>query len=133
MKIIIMLLGSVFLYFIVVVGCRDIFGDKTSPESIVQSPLEGSNIIVTEPVQGRIWSPGDTIQIKWIAPTIHKIDLDLYKKSDFKISIANATSNEGEYFWVIPISLPLSNHYLIKVSNHNNKEVHKFSGRFGVQ
>ncbi|MBK9097850.1 MAG: GPI anchored serine-threonine rich family protein [bacterium] len=133
MKTVIFFLSIIFFSLLAVVGCRDIFGDRTEPESIVQPPQEGSNLVVTEPVHGKIWNPGDTIQIKWIAPTIKKIDLELYRKSEYKFLIAGEVSNYGNYSWIIPIDLPLSNHYLIKVSNHNNADVYKFSGRFGVQ
>lgn len=116
-----------------IIGCRDIYGDRAEPQSIVQPPEESSNLVVNEPVQGKIWNPGDTIQIKWIAPTIKKIDLELYRKSEYKFLIAGEVSNSGNYSWIIPIDIPLSNHYLIKVSNHNNTNVFKFSGRFAVQ
>lgn len=133
MKTVIFFLSIIFFSLLAIVGCRDIFGDGTEPESIVQSPQEGSNLVVTEPAHGKIWNPGDTIQIKWIAPTIKKIDMELYRKSEYKFLIAGEVSNYGNYSWIIPIDLPLSNHYLIKVSNHNNADVYKFSGRFGVQ
>jgi hypothetical protein len=133
MKTEILILCIILFSLLAVVGCRDIFGERTAPESIVQPPQESSNLVVTEPVHGKIWNPGDTIQIKWIAPTIKEIDLELYRKSEYKFLIAGEISNSGNYFWIIPIDLPLSNHYLIKVSNHNNTDVFNFSGRFGVQ
>ena len=61
-------------------GCRQIFGDREQPESIVEIPVEASNIIVKSPAHGTIWNSGDTIFIKWIAPTIQRIDIQLYKK-----------------------------------------------------
>jgi hypothetical protein len=115
------------------VGCRDIFGDRTQPQSIVQPPDEGSNLSVIEPVQGGIWNPADTIQIKWIAPTIEKIDLQLYRKTELKFNIAINLENSGAYQWIIPLDIPSSNHYLIKVINHNDVDVFKFSGRFCIQ
>jgi hypothetical protein len=133
MKTVKLILCIILFSLLAVVGCRDFFGEKTAPESIVQPPQESSNLVVTEPVHGTIWNPGDTIRIKWIAPTIKEIDLELYRKSEYKFLIAGEISNSGNYFWIIPIDLPLSNHYLIKVSNHNNADVFQFSGRFGVQ
>jgi hypothetical protein len=126
------LLTILFVSFISI-GCRDIFGDRTQTESIVQAPEENSNLVVTEPVYGKIWNPGDTLQIKWIAPTIKSIDLELYRKDEFKFAITVNTANHGNYLWIIPMDLPLSNHYLIKVINHNNDAVYKFSSRFGIQ
>lgn len=133
MKTLIFFLCAIFISLLTIVGCRDIFGERTGPESIVNPPEEGSKLEVTEPIHGRIWNPGDTIQIKWIAPSIKKIDLELYRKSEYKFSIASEIANNGFYFWIIPPDIPLSNHYLIKVSNHSNTDVFNFSGRFGIQ
>jgi len=133
MKTVTFLLCTFFISLLTMVGCRDIFGERTEPESIVQPPEESSYLVVTEPVHGKIWNPGDTVRIKWIAPTIKKIDLELYRKSEFKFNLADNIINNGTYYWIVPQNIPLSNHYLIKVSNHNNAEVFQFSGRFGVQ
>ena len=133
MKTVTFLLCTFFISLLTMVGCSDIFGERTEPESIVQPPEESSYLVVTEPVHGKIWNPGDTVRIKWIAPTIKKIDLELYRKSEFKSNLADNIINNGTYYWIVPQNIPLSNHYLIKVSNHNNTEVFQFSGRFGVQ
>ena len=54
-------------------GCRQILGDGEQPESIVQPPIEATKLIVNEPIYGTIRNPGDTLSIKWIAPTIMEI------------------------------------------------------------
>ena len=113
-------------------GCRQILGDRELPESIVQPPLEGTKIIVNEPVFGTIRNPGDTLSIKWNAPTIRKIDIKLYRKSEYIFTIIENIEN-GEFDWKIPYEIPLSNHYLIKISNHNNEDIYEFSGQFGIQ
>jgi hypothetical protein len=121
------------IFTLIISGCRQIFGDREQPESIVEVPIEASNIIVKSPVRGTIWNPGDTILIKWTAPTIPKIDIQLYRKSEFKFMITKNIENSGRLDWTIPIDIPLSNHYLIKVTSHNNPEIYNFSGRFGIQ
>ncbi len=115
------------------IGCRQIFGDRTETESIVQAPVDGTNILVLEPVQGKIWNPGDTIPIKWTAPTIREIDIQLYRKTEFKFIIAEKLDNYGKFDWIVPLSISLSNHYIVKIMNHNNNDVFELSGRFGIQ
>jgi len=123
-----------FLIFSVLLsGCRQIFGDREQPESIVSAPTEAANIIVTSPDQGTIWNPGDTITINWIAPTIKKLEIQLYRKSEYKFTITENLENTGQFDWIVPFDIHLSNHYLVKVANHNNRDVYKFSGRFGIQ
>ena len=114
-------------------GCRQIFRDSEPPDSIVQPPIEAAKIIVTEPIYGTIRNPGDTLSIKWIAPTISKIDIQLFRKSEYKFSIIENLENSGRFDWRIPFKTPLSNHYLIKIMSHNNKDIYEFSGQFGIQ
>ena len=124
---------TLLIYSVLLTGCRNIFGDRDQPESIVQVPIEASNIIVNSPVQGTIWNPGDTISIKWIAPSINRIDIQLYRKSEYKFTIIENLANTGKFDWIVPLDIPLSNHYLIKISSHNIPDIYKFSGRFGIQ
>ena len=114
-------------------GCRQIFGDGEQPESIVQVPIESSQIVVTAPVHGTIWKPGDVIRIKWLATSINSIDIELYRKSYYQFSIRENLENTGSFDWLIPVDINLSNHYLVKISNHNNPDTYQFSGRFGIQ
>ncbi|MCW8803888.1 MAG: GPI anchored serine-threonine rich family protein [Ignavibacteriaceae bacterium] len=127
------ILKSLLICSILLTGCRQIFGDGTQPESITQAPTEGSNIFVSSPIQGTIYNPDDTISVKWIAPTIKKIDIQLYRKSEYKFTISENLENTGSFDWVVPLEIPLSNHYLLKVINHNNSDTYQFSGRFGIQ
>jgi len=123
-----------FLFFALsIAGCRQIFGDREQPELIVQPPDEAEKIIITSPVHGSIWKKGDVIKIKWIAPTIENIKIQLYRKSTYKLTIAVNIENNGIYEWVIPDDIEFSNHYLFKVSNQKKSIVYNYSGRFAIQ
>ena len=113
-------------------GCRQIFGDGNQPELIVQPPSESSQIIVTSPVHGSIWEKGNVIKIKWIAPRIEKIRIELYRKVDYKLTIARDAENDGICEWTVPNELTASNHYLLKISNQKDARVYNYSGRFAV-
>ena len=108
------------------------FSDETQPVSIVQPPSEASNIIINEPVYGTILSPGDTVVVKWIAPTIQKIDIQLYRKSEYKFTLAEEIENDGSFFWKIPFEIQLSHHYRIKIVSHRNNNIYEFSDQFGI-
>jgi hypothetical protein len=133
MKAIKFTLKSLLIFSVLLSGCRQIFGEREQTESIVSAPTEAANIIVASPVHGTIWNPGDTITIKWIAPTIKKLKIQLYRKNEYKFTITENLENTGQFDWIVPLDIPLSNHYLVKVGNHNNHDVYKFSGRFGIQ
>jgi Ser-Thr-rich glycosyl-phosphatidyl-inositol-anchored membrane family len=133
MKAIKFTLKSLLIFSVLLSGCRQIFGEREQSGSIVSAPTEAANINVISPVHGTIWNPGDTITIKWIAPTIKKLEIQLYRKSEYKFTITENLENIGQFNWIVPLDIPLSNHYLVKVANHNNQDVYKFSGRFGIQ
>lgn len=118
---------------LVFISCRDIFGDRTQPESIIQSPPDASYIYVSSPTHGTIYNTGDTLNIRWKAPTINTLDIQLYRKSEYKFTITENLENTGRFDWVIPYNIPISNHYVVKIIYHNKKEVFEYSGRFGIQ
>jgi len=133
MKVLISVLIVSLSCLIILSGCRQIFGDGEQPESIVQVPIESSQIVVTAPVHGPIWKPGDVIRIKWLATSINSIDIQLYRKSSYQFTIQENIENTGSFDWSIPVDINLSNHYLVKVINHNDQDTYQFSGRFGIQ
>jgi len=124
----------VSLFFLInLSGCRQIFGDREQPESIIQAPPESSQIVITTPEYGSIWKPGDVIKIKWLATSINSIDIELYRKSYYQFSIRENLENTGTFDWLIPPDINLSNHYLLKIINHDNPDTYQFSGTFGIQ
>jgi len=127
-----LILTAPLISLIILTGCRQIFGDREQPELIVQTPIEGNSINVYEPVWGTIYQPGDTILIKWLAPIIDRLDISLYRKSEFKFTIHTNVENNGKINWIVPNDIPPSNHYRIKISNHNNADTYNFSKQFGI-
>lgn len=118
---------------IILGGCRQFFGDGTEPESIIEATYETSKIVVTNPVYASIWKPGDSLKIKWISNSVSKIDIQLFRKNNYQFTIAENIENTGSFDWQIPIDINISNHYQLKIINHNNPEVFQFSDRFGIQ
>jgi hypothetical protein len=123
----------ILLFILPFTGYRHIFGDGYQPESIVQPPSEAAQIIVTSPTHGSIWKKGDVIKIKWIAPTIENIKIQLFRKSAYILMIALNVENDGIYEWIIPDNIAFSNHYLLKISNQKKSSVYNYSGRFAIQ
>ncbi len=114
-------------------SCRQVFGDKGESVSIVEPSIEEETIIITSPQHGSIWQKGDVIKIQWLASGIEKVNIQLFRKTNFKLTIISNIENTGSYNWTIPNNTPLSNHYLIKISNQKDSQVYKYSGRFGIQ
>ena len=117
---------------LILVSCRQLVGDENPPELIIEPHLEANNIQIIEPSYGNVFSPGDTITIKWTAPTIQKLDIQLFRKTEYQITINDNLNNDGEYIWIIPNGFPLSHHYLIKIISHSNQNIYDLSEQFGI-
>ena len=127
------LLVFIFCSLIILGGCRQIFGDRTEPETIIGTSLENSTILVTSPLFASIWKPGESLKIRWIATSIRKIDIQLFRKNNYQFTIIENIENTGSFDWLIPTDINISNHYKVKIINHSNPEVYKLSDRFGIQ
>lgn len=132
MKSTILQIGSIVFVLLITFCCRDVIGDGTQPESIVWPPSEGSKIVVTDPVYGKVFNPGDTIVIRWVAPTIESIKLQLFRKSNYKITLVENIQNEGFFIWRIPNNFTFSHHYRIKIISNRNSNIYEFSEQFGI-
>jgi hypothetical protein len=133
MKLVKTTIGISIIGLLILVTCRPLIDKTDAPELIIQPPSEANNIKVVQPVFGTIRNPGDTLNITWIAPTISKIDIQLFRKSEFKMTLAENLNNDGEFNWTIPMGFPSSNHYLIKIISNNSENIYNFSGQFGIQ
>ena len=115
-------------------GCRQLLEGSNDP-GFIQTDLEPvEKIVVSSPVKGDIYEPGESEQINWITSnsSISYIDIYLYRKSVLKRTLANSHVNQGSYTWHIPHEIDYSNHYTVKVVNSNNPEVFNYSGQFGI-
>jgi hypothetical protein len=115
-------------------GCRQLLEGPNDP-GFIQTDLEPvEKIVVSSPVKGDIYEPGESVQINWITSnsSISYIDIYLYRKSVLKRTLANSLVNQGSYTWHIPHVIDYSNHYTVKIVNSNNPEVFNYSGQFGI-
>ena len=132
MKLSLLLIQILLFCSLILISCRQLVGDENPPELIIEPPAEANNIQIIEPAYGNVFSPGDTITIKWTAPTIQKLDIQLFRKTEYQITITENLNNDGEYLWKIPNGFPFSHHYLIKIISHSNQNIYDFSEQFGI-
>ena len=121
-----------FFGLVLFCSCRQLTGEENPPALIIEPPVEANNIQIVEPAFGTVFSPGDTLTIKWIAPTIQKFDIQLFRKTEYIITITENLDNDGKYIWKIPYGFPLSHHYLIKIISHSNVNINNLSEQFGI-
>ena len=121
-------------FAILLAGCREPIGWDETFEQPVYPPFEiKSNINIITLYDGMESEPGDTIEIKWNSyNNLKKVDIYLYRKATQKITIATGLKNSFKYNWVIPLEIPHSLHYHIKIVNHDNPEDYKMGDRFSI-
>ena len=117
-----------------ITGCRQLIEGSNDPGFITTDLEPTEKIVVSSPVKGDIYEPGESVQINWVTSisSISYINIYLYRKSVLKKTIAKGLVNQGSYTWHIPHVIDNSNHYTLKVVNSNNPEVFNYSGQFGI-
>ncbi|MCH7963030.1 MAG: GPI anchored serine-threonine rich family protein [Bacteroidetes bacterium] len=125
---------SALIFIALFTGCRQLLEGANDPGIITTDFEPVEKIIVTSPVRGDIYAPGDLIEIKWLTSfsSVSKLNIFLYRKSVLQRTIIKATQNTGSYFWQIPDTIDNSVHYSIKVVSSNNPEEFNSSGSFGI-
>ena len=132
MKLVFKISFTILLLF-VSFGCRQIFGDRTQTDSIIE-PTEVNSILITQPEYGSEFKQGDEMYINWVSSgEVSSVDIILYKKNELIMKIAEAVPNNKEFNWRIPVNLKSSVHYLIYVLNHYNHDEFDISDRFIIQ
>ncbi len=120
-----MILKIVKLFFIVSMviflsSCREAVKDG-SDSGIVNPPTYAPGLRLVEPDYGEIWPPGSTHEIKWdVVENEFKIEILLYRKNEYKKTIAEGIDNNGSFLWSIPHDLPQSHHYRIHIVYYDN-------------
>jgi len=125
---------SVVILVVLFTGCRQLLEGTNDPGFITTNFEAVEKIIVTSPVKGDIYAPGDLMEIKWLTSfsSVTKLNILLYRKSILQRTIIEATQNVSNYFWRIPDVIDNSINYTIKLVNSNNPEEFNHSGRFGI-
>ena len=108
-------LGLIFLGALLS-SCRDILQEPLH----IEQPRMAQVLKVYSPVTGDVFYNRDTVVVKWkVLSKMKYANLKLYKKSDYRMTIASKIPNTGSYSWYIPDFVPQSHHYKIRVADHD--------------
>lgn len=136
MRTVILKIITVFIIMISVIsGCRAKLHSPSEPELFTIEDITPANpeIIITNPQKYSIWNRGETMVIKWSASnSFETIYIQLFRKNNYQFTIITNIENKGYYNWYIPYEIDNSNHYQLKIINHNNPAQEYFSNRFAI-
>ncbi|MFC2133485.1 Ser-Thr-rich GPI-anchored membrane family protein [Bacteroidota bacterium] len=110
-------------------SCRQtINNEQDTGNGLVDPPPFGPGLTVISPQASEIWEPGTRHEIIWdVIPNEFNVDILLYRKTEFKLIIAQGVENNGSYFWRIPPDIDQSHHYRIKIRYTQNEYQTQFS------
>ncbi len=91
------------------------------------------DINITSPEASELWKPGTQQLITWnISHEISNVKIELYKKDEYRLTIAENAGSESGFQWTIPNNLPASHHYRIKIINKLKPVEYSFSNYFYI-
>lgn len=132
------LLLPVFLFSLILQsGCREKLN--------LTDPGQGTNILIsnnnsvpvtlylTTPRSGEVLQKGEQLRINWVvSPSIKSISLTLFRKNELITGISTSTENDGIFNWKIPVTIPSSSNYRIKLVNVSDQEEFAYSEYFTI-
>ena len=128
-------IAAVFVIIVLVMsaGCRD--ASSPSEPIDVKAITKPTNLQITilSPMLGDKFQPGNNCTIVWKSPVeIAGVNIDLYKKTEFRQHLAVKLTNTGEFQWNIPSDIVQSHHYRVKITNSGNEKEYSYSEVFYV-
>ncbi|MGE5430802.1 MAG: Ser-Thr-rich GPI-anchored membrane family protein [Syntrophomonadaceae bacterium] len=132
------LFSFVFLFSLVQMffGCReklDLTDSGPGTNLLITSTDTPNVLYLTTPSPGEVLLKGVQFPIRWfVSPSVKTVSLTLFKKTEEITGISGATDNDGQFTWRIPITIPSSSHYRIKLSNTVSPDEFIFSDYFTI-
>ena len=104
-----------------------IFIISCSGEEEPTGTSQDNNITVISPNGGERWLAGSTNAITWTSNISDDVKIELYERGSIVLTIANSTSNSGNYLWTIPDTLHSGNDYMVKITSVLDNNITDFS------
>lgn len=98
-----------------------------SEEGEPTSPSPSSNITIVSPNGGERWLSGTSNTINWTSNINEDVKIELYKGGSIFYTIANSTSNSGNYLWTIPDTLHTGHDYKVKITSVLDSSITDYS------
>lgn len=91
-------------------------------------------LTVTTPSYYSTWYKGENYNIYWNSQNAGSyVNISLYKNDVFSRTISSYTSNDGSYYWYLPINdIVVGDDYKVKVSSLTYSEAYDYSSAFTI-
>lgn len=116
------------------IGCREDIDYIVGGRVQTNAKNSSGHISIIAPQLGETWKPGTINSIRWSSSaSIAKVNIELYKKTELRETLAVSIPNNGSLIWTISPDILKSVHYSIKISNAENHEQFTFSNTFSIK
>ena len=104
-----------------------IFIISCSGEEEPTATSQDDNITIISPNGGERWLAGTSNTITWTSNISDDVKIELYERGSIVLTIANSTSNSGNYLWTIPDTLHSGNDYMVKITSVLDNNITDYS------
>lgn len=121
-----------FLFFslLLIAGCRK--GTPLEDDNRDSSAQISSPVKVISPVDSDEYYYGQELIIKWL-PGNAVVNIALYRKTEYKLEIAENVLTNGQFIWIVPENIDASVHYRIKIIPRDNPDYAVYSDEFTIK
>ncbi len=125
---------TVSFAFSIFSGCDMMLRQYSPTEPLPVELRYPGKLIVLVPSFADTWHQGTEVLIRWQTKSeIKQVNILLFRKSEMICTITTYSDNKSEYRWQIPVDLPNSVQYSIKIENSFNENEFSFSERFAIK
>jgi uncharacterized protein YjdB len=109
-------------------------GSITSNASIVTVTTAPVGIVITNPMPGLIYMPGEARVVRWshTSATGANVKIELLKASSVAYTISSNTPNDDAFSWTVP-NVATGNNYQVRITDLSNVSNTGISGNFTIQ
>jgi len=119
---------------ITLLGCDMILKQYSPAEPLPVEIKNTGKINILVPSFAESWQQGSEVLIRWQTHgDIKQVNIFLFRKSEMIYNITTYSDNKNNYRWQIPVNLPNSVQYSIRIENSYNKDEFAVSERFSIK
>ena len=114
----------------------ELAGSEVLENIILHDPSStyfSDSLSVTTPDSLSSWQTGSSHNIEWTTTgNVSNVKIELFNSGVFEMEITANISNQGEFYWTIPLSLNDSTQFQIKVTDASNSLTYDYSEYFEI-
>jgi hypothetical protein len=127
-----LILYMIFGSLLLLTACRVNSSPASNSTDLILNN-QAVDIAIVSPSESELWKPGTENLIRWnLSHDISSVTIELYKKDELRLKIAENIGAKSSFVWKIPDDLSPSHHYRLKIFNPLKPVESVFSSYFYI-